>query len=114
MTNWQEELSVRQPDPLEYANPHTFIQRRGITKYERTDAEGNVENGWKCESRFISVEEYYMLLSQEEMVQGTNENVLISMAAQADIYEKLMAQEENQFTIMAAIAEIYETQNGGI
>lgn len=114
MTNWQEEFSVQQPEPLEYANPNTYIQRRDITEYERIEPEGQTERGWKCESRFISVEEYNMLMSQEEMTRGTNENVLISMAAQADIYEKLMAQEENQLTIMAAIAEIYETQNGGI
>lgn len=113
MTNWQEELSVQRPDPLEYANPYTYIQRKGMAQYERVDEEGKVEKGWKCESRFISVEEYNLLMAQEEISQSTNDNVLVSMAAQAEIYERLMAQEENQLTIMSALAELYEMQNGG-
>lgn len=114
MTKWQEEYSVRHPEPLEYVNPNTYIQRKNIVEYERTDPEGKTEKGWKCESRFISIEEYNLLTDQENMSQNTNDNILISMAAQADIYERLMAQEENQLTIMSAIAELYEMQNGGV
>ena len=68
----------------------------------------------KCQSRFISEEEYNLLLVQEEMNQNTNDNLLVSMAAQAEIYERLLEQEQNQLATMAAIAEIYEKQNGGV
>ena len=48
------------------------------------------------------------------MNQNTNDNLLVSMAAQAEIYERLLEQEQNQLATMAAIAEIYEKQNGGV
>ena len=35
------------------------------------------------------------------------------MEAQAEIYEKMMEQEENQMVIMQAIADLYEITNGG-
>lgn len=113
MTNWQEECSIQQPKSLELVNRNTYIQRRNIVAYERENSDGTKESGWKCESRFISQEDYNLLLAQEEINQPMKDNVLVSMAAQADIYEKLLAQEENQLTIMAAIADLYEMQNGG-
>ena len=39
---------------------------------------------------------------------------LTSMAAQADIYEKLIETEKNQLVIMQAIADLYEKENGGV
>jgi hypothetical protein len=36
------------------------------------------------------------------------------MAAQADIYEKLIETEKNQLVIMQAIADLYEKENGGV
>lgn len=42
-----------------------------------------------------------------------NENVLISMGAIAELYEKLLETEENQIIIMNAIAEVYEAKSGG-
>ena len=41
-------------------------------------------------------------------------NMLTSMAAQADIYEKLIETEKNQLVIMQAIADLYEKENGGV
>ncbi len=114
MTNWQEELSVRYPEALESLNRRGYIQRKNIQPYEKENPDGTTETGWKCQSRFISEEEYNLLLVQEEMNQNTNDNLLVSMAAQAEIYERLLEQEQNQLATMAAIAEIYEKQNGGV
>ena len=35
------------------------------------------------------------------------------MGAQAELYEKLLATEENQLIIMNAVAELYEAKTGG-
>ncbi|MEZ3515058.1 MAG: hypothetical protein K1W37_07265 [Lachnospiraceae bacterium] len=113
MTNWQEELSVRHPEALENLNRRGYIQRKDIQPYEKENPDGTTETVWKCQSRFISEEEYNLLLVQEEMNQNTNDNLLICMAAQAEIYERLLEQEQNQLATIAAIAEIYEKQNGG-
>ena len=72
-----------------------------------------IQKGWEIPLH-ISEEEYNLLLVQEEMNQNTNDNLLVSMAAQAEIYERLLEQEQNQLATMAAIAEIYEKQNGGV
>ena len=46
--------------------------------------------------------------------ENSNKNMLTSMAAQADIYEKLIETEKNQLVIMQAIADLYEKENGGV
>ena len=61
----------------------------------------------------MSEDEYYDLLQQEENTEKVNENLLISMGAQAELYEKMLATEENQLIIMQALAELYEMQIGG-
>lgn len=71
------------------------------------------EVGYTCEYRFLSEEEYYNLIQQEENTEKVNENILISMGAQAELYEKLLATEENQLIIMNAVAELYEAKTGG-
>ena len=53
---------------------------------------------------------YFAALEQE----NSNKNMLTSMAAQADIYEKLIETEKNQLVIMQAIADLYEKENGGV
>lgn len=67
----------------------------------------------EIEYRFLSEEEYYNLIQQEENTEKVNENILISMGAQAELYEKLLATEENQLIIMNAVAELYEAKTGG-
>lgn len=115
MQGWKEENSSVQPKELERVNSNTFIQRRNITAFEREGVgEGSEkETGYFCEYRFISEDEYYSLLQQEENNDKVNDNLLVSMEAQAEIYEKMMEQEENQMVIMQAIADLYETTNGG-
>lgn len=116
MQGWQKENCSVQPKELEVVNANTFIQRRNITRFER-EAIGESEEkevGYSCEYRFISADEYYALLQQEENNATVNENLLVSMQARAEIYEKMLAQEENQMVIMQAIADLYETQNGGV
>ena len=63
-----------------------------------------------CEYRILTKEEYFAALEQE----NSNKNMLTSMAAQADIYEKLIETEKNQLVIMQAIADLYEKENGGV
>ncbi len=115
MQGWQKEICSAQPKELEIVNAKTFIQRRNITRYERDRADGSGEKevGYSCEYRFLSIEEYYMLLQQEENSKTVNDNILVTMGAQAEIYEELAETKENQMTIMQAIAELYENQNGG-
>ena len=60
--------------------------------------------------RRLTKEEYFSALEQE----NSNKNMLTSMAAQADIYEKLIETEKNQLVIMQAIADLYEKENGGV
>ena len=60
--------------------------------------------------KLITKEEYFSALEQE----NSNKNMLTSMAAQADIYEKLIETEKNQLVIMQAIADLYEKENGGV
>lgn len=116
MQGWQKEICAAQPKELEAVNANTFIQRKNITRFERDGASGSEEKevGYSCDYRFISEDEYYTLLQKEENNATVNENLLISMEAQAEIYEKMTAQEENQMVIMQAIADLYETQNGGV
>ncbi len=115
MQGWKTENCSSLPKELELINPNTYIQRRNITRFERDcmDGSGAKEEGYTCEYRFLSEDEYYNLLQQEENTEKINENILISMGAQAELYEKLMVTEENQIIIMQAVAELYEAQTGG-
>ena len=48
------------------------------------------DKGYSCEYRILTKEEYFAALEQE----NSNKNMLTSMAAQADIYEKLIETEK--------------------
>lgn len=115
MQEWRNENCSVQPKELEKVNSNTYIQRRNITHFERESMEGNgeKESGYTCEYRFLSEDEYCDLLQQEKNAERVNENVLISMGAIAELYEKLLETEENQIIIMNAIAEAYEAKSGG-
>ena len=49
-------------------NANTYIQRRNINRIERDSMDGSEEKevGYTCEYRFLSEEEYYNLIQQEE------------------------------------------------
>lgn len=108
MLNWREELCSSRPDELAQVGRDSYIQRRNIAPYEKTGADGQKETGYTCESRIISREQYFALKEQEETAASVEDNFLTTMAAQAEIYEKLAATEENQLIIMQGIAELYE------
>ena len=101
MQGWKTENCSSLPETLEMVNANTYIQRRNINRIERDSMDGSEEKevGYTCEYRFLSEE--------------VNENILISMGAQAELYEKLLATEENQLIIMNAVAELYEAKTGG-
>lgn len=115
MQGWKSESCSSVPKEMEKVNSNTYIQRRNITRVERESMNGNGEKevSYTCECRFLSEDEYYDLLQQEENTEKVNENLLISMGAQAELYEKMLATEENQLIIMQALAELYEMQIGG-
>lgn len=115
MQGWKTENCSSLPETLEMVNANTYIQRRNINRIERDSMDGSEEKevGYTCEYRFLSEEEYYNLIQQEENTEKENENILISMGAQAELYEKLLATEENQLIIMNAVAELYEAKTGG-
>ena len=109
MQGWKTENCSSLPETLEMVHANTYIQ------IERDSMDGSEEKevGYTCEYRFLSEEEYYNLIQQEENTEKVNENILISMGAQAELYEKLLATEENQLSIMNAVAELYEAKTGG-
>lgn len=114
MQEWKQELCRERPEELQALGKDMYIQRRNIVPYEKKGADGETEEGYSCECRILSKSEYLAFKEQEERNAETDENTMISMAAQAEIYEKLLATEENQIIIMQAIAEVYETQTGGV
>lgn len=116
MQGWKNENCSSLPKELEMVNANTYIQRRNIARVERDRMDGSEEKEvvYTCEYRFLSSDEYFDLLQQEENNEKVNENILISMGAQAELYEKVLSTEENQVIIMRAIAELYELQMGGM
>lgn len=114
MTDWKEVAGSQSERPKEIdisSSPSTVYQRKSIEKCVLDDETG--ETGWKYLEREMSRAEYESMLSPG--IEALREENLITMQAQAEIYERLMAQEENQLTIMAAIADLYEsTNNGGV
>lgn len=65
MREWKKELCSTRPKELERVNPDTLIQRRNIEPYEREGMDGQMESGFTCESRFISVDDYCAAMEQE-------------------------------------------------
>ena len=105
MQEWNKEECSVQPDAVQMINRDTVIERRNIQPFERIGAEGETEKGYTCEYRIIPVAEYIAAVGKTG-----SDNLLISMEAQAELYEEILAQQENQMTIMGAIADLYEAQ----
>ena len=70
MRQWTEERCAEQPQELQLISSNTYIQRRNIEKVEHeADETAGIEayTEWICESREITVSEYEMLKSIEEI-----------------------------------------------
>ena len=70
MKQWTEERCAEQPQELQLIASDTYMQRRNIEKVEHeADKEAGREayTEWVCESREITVSEYEMLKSIEEI-----------------------------------------------
>lgn len=105
LQEWRKEECSVQPDAVQMLNKDTVIVRRNIEPFERADAEGETETGYSCEYQIIPVAEYIAAIGKDG-----SDNMLISMEAQAELYESLLEQQENQLTIMEALADLYEVQ----
>ena len=68
MKAWKEERSAERPSELQLISPETYIQRRNIEE-EQHEATEDMEayTDYVCESRIITVSEYEMLKSIEEI-----------------------------------------------
>ena len=70
MTEWRKEFCSEQPTELQTIAPGLYIQRKDITKVEHeADEIAGTEayTSYECMSREISVSDYQMLLSIEEI-----------------------------------------------
>lgn len=70
MKQWTEERCAEQPQELQLISSDTYMQRRNIKQVEHeADESAGTEayTEWVCESREISVSEYEMLKSIEEI-----------------------------------------------
>jgi hypothetical protein len=68
MKQWSEERCAQQPKELELVAQDTYIQRRNITPVDHEEQDGMPAfTDYICESREISVSEYEMLKSIEEI-----------------------------------------------
>lgn len=67
MTEWTQEICASQPDELQKIADGLYMQRRNIEEVEKTDEDGNTYTQYECESREITVSEYQMLSSIEEI-----------------------------------------------
>lgn len=68
MTNWKRERCSEQPDELQIIAPGLYIQRKDIIKVTHPAVDGQPEyTDFECMSREISVSEYQMLVSIEEI-----------------------------------------------
>lgn len=70
MTEWKEEHCSQQPDELQIIAPGLYIQRKDIAKvsHEADETAGTeAYTEYVCQSREITVSEYEMLQSIEEI-----------------------------------------------
>jgi hypothetical protein len=68
MKQWSEERCAQQPKELELVAQDTYIQRRNITPVDHEEQDDMpAYTDYVCESREISVSEYEMLKSIEEI-----------------------------------------------
>lgn len=108
MEGWKRELSSGRPEAAGMLNGKTAIVRRSIERYEREGPDGGTESGYECECRTVPAAE---LVAGMGIEGGANQ--LIGMEAQADLYEALLEERDNQMTIMCAIADLYEAVAAG-
>ena len=68
MTGWKQEICSQRPDELQTIAPGVYMQRRNIEEVEH-EAVDNMPayTDYKCESRKITVSEYQMLKSFEDI-----------------------------------------------
>lgn len=68
MQAWKKEISASEPLPLEIVAPDTYIQRKDIVavEHEKTE-ERDAYTDYECMSREISVSDYHMLESIEQI-----------------------------------------------
>lgn len=104
-TGWKKEWCSARPKDAEVIGPTSAIIRRNIEPFEREGMDGETESGFVCECRIVPIAEYMAAIGE-----AGNDNALIGMGAQADLYEELAEQKENQMAIMMAIADLYEAQ----
>ncbi len=70
MKQWTQERCAEKPKELQFIASDTYIQRRNIKKvtHEANEVAGtDAYTEWVCESREITVSEYEMLKSIEEI-----------------------------------------------
>ncbi len=68
MKQWTEEWCAEQPNELELVAKDTYIQRRNIVAVEHEAMDDMpAYTDYRCESREISVSDYEMLKSIEEI-----------------------------------------------
>ena len=70
MTEWRKEYCSEKPAELQTIAPGLYIQRKEIERVEHeADETAGTEayTGYECMSREISVSDYQMLLSSEEI-----------------------------------------------
>lgn len=68
MKEWSKEVCSSKPDELQIIAPGLYIQRRDIQQVEHEEADGvPAYTSWECESREISISEYEMLASIEDI-----------------------------------------------
>lgn len=68
MKQWTEERCEVRPEALQLVGPDLYIQRRNITEQAHEEKDGMAAyTDFVCESREITVSEYEMLKSIEEI-----------------------------------------------
>lgn len=77
MTGWKKEVCGNtMPQELQKVSADTYIQRKDIVLVEGTEETGMPEH-YECLSRFVTVDEYNMLLAVAETVQFKQEQEII-------------------------------------
>lgn len=68
MKEWTKERCSEKPQELQLVADGIYIQRKNITEVEHEATEGmEAYKDWECDSREITVSEYQMLKSIEEI-----------------------------------------------
>ena len=68
MQDWKKEVSRQKPEPLELVATGTYIERKNIKEVEHEKTEWqDAYTDYECVSREISVSEYNMLKSIQEI-----------------------------------------------